>query len=69
MNYSNVIVAPMTSKKRDYPTRVELQPDSFIVLDQIRTISIRRIVSTTDIRLSRKKINEVKRIIRQMLVD
>jgi mRNA interferase MazF len=69
MNYSNVIVAPMTSKKRDYPTRIELQPDSFIVLDQIRTISIRRIVSTTDIRLSRKKINEVKRTIRQMLVD
>jgi mRNA-degrading endonuclease toxin of MazEF toxin-antitoxin module len=59
----------MTSKKRDYPTRIELQPDSFIVLDQIRTISIRRIVSTTDIRLSRKKINEVKRTIRQMLVD
>jgi len=69
MNHSNVIVAPMTSKKRDYPTRVELQPDSFIVLDQIRTISIHRIISMTDIRLSRKKINEIKRIIRQMLVD
>jgi mRNA interferase MazF len=69
MNYSNVIVAPMTSKKKDYPTRVELKPDSFVVLDQIRTISVKRIVKTTDIRLTRKKIEQVKSIIRQMLVD
>jgi len=69
MNYSNVIVAPMTSKKKDYPTRVQLKTDSFVVLDQIRTISVQRIVNVTDTKVSRKKIDEVKKIIREMLVD
>ncbi len=69
MNYSNVIVAPMTSKKKDYPTRVQLKVDSFVVLDQIRTISVQRIVKMTDTKVSRKKIDEVKKIIKVMLVD
>ena len=69
MNYTNVIVAPMTSKKKDYPTRVQLKTDSFVVLDQIRTISIKRIVKLTDTKISKKKIDEVKRMIRMMLVD
>ncbi len=69
MNYSNVIVAPMTSKKKDYPTRVQLKDNSFVVLDQIRTISIKRIVKVTDTKISRKKIEEVKKIIKEMLVD
>lgn len=69
MNYSNVIVAPMTSRKKDYPTRVQLKDDSFVVLDQIRTISIKRIVKVTDTKISRKKIEEVKKIIKEMLVD
>ena len=69
MNYSNVIVAPMTSRKKDYPTRVRLKDDSFVVLDQIRTISVKRIVKVTDTKISRKKIEEVKKIIKEMLVD
>lgn len=69
MNYSNVIVAPMTSKKKDYPTRVQLKDDSFVVLDQIRTISVKRIVKLTDIKISKKKIDEVKKMIKTMLVD
>ncbi len=69
MNYSNVIIAPMTSKKKDYPTRVQLKFDSFVVLDQIRTISVKRIVKVTDTKISKKKIDEVKKIIREMLVD
>jgi len=69
MNYSNVIVAPMTSRKKDYPTRVQLKTDSFVVLEQIRTISVKRIVKVTDTKVSKKKIDEVKKIIREMLVD
>jgi len=69
MNYANVIVAPMTSKKKDYPTRVQLKTDSFVVLDQIRTISVKRIVKLTDTKVSRKKIDEVKKMIKTMLVD
>ena len=69
MNYDNVIVAPMTSTNKDYPTRVKLKNDSFVVLDQIRTISIQRIVKKTDIKLSTAQIKEIKNIIKLMLVD
>src|SRR3990167_4564147 len=42
-----LIVAPMTSKRRDYPTRVPVTFDGkegSIVLDQIRTIDKSRII-------------------------
>ena len=69
MNYSNIIVAPMTSKYKDYPTRVKLKDDSYIVLDQIRTISTQRIVKTTNTKLSKNQIKKVKGVIKTMLVD
>jgi len=69
MNYSNVIVAPMTSTNKDYPTRVQLSKDSFIVLDQIRTISTQRVIKRLDTKLKPKHIKEVKNIIKLMLVD
>ncbi|HIP49494.1 MAG TPA: type II toxin-antitoxin system PemK/MazF family toxin [Lutibacter sp.] len=69
MNYSNGIIAPMTSKKKDFPTRVQLKDDSFVIFDQIGTISIQRIKKVTDTKLSKKKIDEVKKIIKTMLVD
>jgi mRNA interferase MazF len=69
MNYANVIVAPMTSKYKDYPTRVKLKKESFVVLDQIRTISMQRIVKKTDIKLTQKQISEIKNILKIMLVD
>ncbi len=69
MNYSNIIVAPMTSTEKDYPTRVKLDESSFVILDQIRTISIKRVVKKTDIKISQKSIKEIKNIIKVMLVD
>lgn len=69
MNFDNLIVAPMTSKNRDYPTRVKLNNDSFVVLDQIRTISVKRVVKKLDSKLSSKHIKEIKNIIKIMLVD
>ena len=59
----------MTSMPRDYPTRVKLSDDSFVVLDQIRTISTKRVVKKLDIKLSHKQIKNVKQIIKIMLVD
>ena len=44
---ATVIVAPMTSRSRDYPTRVACNfegKDGQIVLDQIRTIDKTRLV-------------------------
>ena len=69
MNYSNVIVAPLTSTKKDYPTRVKVKNDSYIVLDQIRTISVKRIIKTSNVKVDKKTIMEVKQIIKEMLVD
>lgn len=69
MNYGNVIVAPMTSKYRDYPTRVKLKEDSFVVLDEIRTVSAMRVLKKLDVKITSKQINEIKSIIKIMLVD
>jgi mRNA interferase MazF len=69
MNYANLIVAPMTSTYKDYPTRVKLDKESYIVLDQIRTISIKRVVGKGRLKVGSKVIFEVKRILKEMLVD
>ncbi|MBC7439804.1 MAG: type II toxin-antitoxin system PemK/MazF family toxin, partial [Flavobacterium sp.] len=42
-----IVVAPMTSSSKTYPTRVEINHDNkkcWIVLDQIRTVDRQRIV-------------------------
>ena len=44
---TTVIIAPMTTKGRDYPTRINLQfqgKEGQIVLDQIRTVDKTRLV-------------------------
>ncbi len=53
---STVIIAPMTTKSKSYPTRVDLTFQSkkgFIVLDQIRTVDKSRLIKklgSTDIK-------------------
>ena len=69
MNYANVIVAPMTSRGKDYPTRVTLGEESFVAFEQIRTISVKRIVKTTKRHISKKQIETIKKVIKTMLVD
>ncbi len=73
MNHSiaTIMIAPMTTKSRKYPTRVEIRfkgKAGCIVLDQIRTIDKRRIVKRIG-SLTSPKILEVKGVIREMLVD
>ena len=44
---NTVIIAPMTTQSKKYPTRVEVKHDSktgLVVLDQIRTIDKQRII-------------------------
>ena len=46
-NLNTVVIAPITSNLRDYPTRVKVQIDlkeSRIVVDQIRKIDKQRII-------------------------
>ena len=66
-----IIIAPMTSSSRPYPTRVEIKHKStkgWIAIDQLRTIDRVRIVKRFET-LSDKEIEKVKRVIQETLVD
>lgn len=66
-----VVIAPMTTNSKKYPTRVEVKHDNktgWIVLDQIRTIDRQRIIKELG-RLSRPEIKEVKEIIKETYVE
>jgi len=67
-NINTIIIAPMTSKSRSYPTRVKIKDDSFIVLDQIKTIDKKRVIKYLD-KLDKKNIISIKKIIQEMLVE
>ena len=68
---NTVIIAPMTSKSKKYPTRVPVEhvnKKGWIVLDQIRTIDKQRIIRTLD-NLTENEIQEVKLILKEIFVD
>ena len=66
-----IIVAPMTTNSKKYPTRIEVKHDrkiGWIVIDQIRTIDKQRIIKILG-RLSQPEIKEVKSVIKETFVD
>lgn len=66
-----VIIAPMTSKSHNYPSRVSLKfnkTPAWIVLDQIRTVDRLRLLRELG-KLDALHIRKVKEIIREMLVE
>ncbi len=66
----SVVIAPMTTKSRKYPTRIEVKHDNkigWIVIDQIRTIDKKRVIKKLG-RLSKPEIKEVKSIIEETFV-
>lgn len=68
---ATVVIAPMTSQSKQYPTRAEVrhhQKKGWIVLDQIRTIDKQRIVKVYE-RLTDREIERVKAIIRETFVE
>ena len=70
-NLKTVVIAPMTSTSRKYPTRVKVKHNSqegWVAIDQIRTIDKIRIVKIFA-SLSEKEIQECKRVIRETFVD
>jgi mRNA interferase MazF len=70
MNHAinTLIIAPMTSKSKPYPTRIKVKDDSYIVLDQIKTIDKKRVIKSLD-KLDKKSIVGLKKIIQEMLVE
>ena len=68
---NTVVIAPMTSSSKNYPTRVEVNHNKtkgWIVLDQIRTIDRQRITKKLD-KLTDKDIKKVKNILKETFVD
>lgn len=66
-----VIIAPMTSQSKHYPTRIEVKHNNkkgWIVLDQLRTIDKQRIVRVLD-KLTDKEIAKLKLTIKETFVD
>ncbi|WP_314848288.1 type II toxin-antitoxin system PemK/MazF family toxin [Treponema lecithinolyticum] len=66
-----VIVAPMTTKSRAYPTRVPVQfagKKGWIVLDQIRTVDTVRLIKKLG-KITVAQAAKVKAVIKEMLVD
>lgn len=66
-----IVIAPMTSSSKPYPTRVEIihkAINGWIAIDQVRTIDRTRIVKRLET-LSDKEIVKVKRVLQKMFVD
>jgi len=66
-----IVVAPMTTKSKKYPTRIEVKHDrkiGWIVIDQIRTIDKQRIIKVLG-RLSQPEIKEVKSVMKETFID
>ncbi|HZK09063.1 MAG TPA: type II toxin-antitoxin system PemK/MazF family toxin [Bacteroidales bacterium] len=73
MNYylRTIVIAPMTTSTKNYPTRVETKHDNkvgWVVIDQIRTIDKQRIIKQLGW-LSDTEIKVVKSVIRETYVD
>jgi len=68
---STVIIAPLTTKSHDYPSRIEVnfrKKIGWIVLDQIRTVDKRRLAKKLGT-IDETAIQKTKTVIREMLVD
>jgi len=66
-----VVIAPMTTSSKKYPTRVEIKHDNkigWVVLDQVRTVDKQRILMGLG-KLSKPEIKEVKAVIKETYVD
>lgn len=68
---NTIIIAPMTSSSRPYPTRVEVQTNNkkgWVVIDQIRSVDRKRITKIFG-KLSVNEIVEVKNVLKETFVD
>lgn len=70
-NLQTIVIAPMTSTSRNYPTRIKVRhndQDGWVIIDQIRTIDKIRIIKKLG-KLAEKEIKECKKVIRETFVD
>jgi len=66
-----IIIAPMTTSSKNYPTRIEIKHNDkigWVVIDQIRTVDKKRIVKRLG-KMSNPEIKELKSVIKETFVD
>lgn len=66
-----IIIAPITPKSKNYPTRIEIKvkgKKNWVVIEQIRTIDKRRVYKKVG-NLTGAEISEVKKVIKETFVD
>lgn len=70
-NIDTVIIAPMTTKSRNYPTRIKIDFEKkigWIVLDQIGAIDKIRLKEKAS-NLREREIIKIKSVLKEMLID
>ena len=68
---NTIVLAPMTTNFKQYPTRVAVEHDGkkgMIVIDQIRTVDKARILKVLG-KLTKSEIKACKEVIRETFVD
>ena len=66
-----IVVAPMTTSAKDYPTRVKIvlkKKSGWAAIDQLRTVDKQRVIKTLG-NISKSEIENCKSIIRETFVD
>lgn len=66
-----IIIAPITSTLKPYPTRIEIKGKNIkgaVMIDQIRTIDKQRVLKVFDF-ISDNEITQVKKVIKNTFVD
>ena len=68
---NTIIIAPITSSSKPYPTRIEIKGENtkgWVMIDQIRTIDKQRITKVFN-SISENEIMEIKNVIKNTFVD
>ena len=66
-----IVIAPMTTSSKNYPTRIEIKYNGkigWIVIDQIRTVDKQRIIKVLG-KMTKPEIKEVKLVIKEAFVE
>lgn len=68
---NTVVIAPMTSTSKSYPSRVQVQSGDrvgWVMLDQVRAIDRQRVIKVLGT-LSTDECRKVRRVIKELFVD
>lgn len=68
---NTIVIAPITTKSRSYPTRVKVRHDQktgWIVVDQVLTVDLKRIIKMLG-KLHSREIHQLREVIREAYVD